>query len=548
MKVIVEGKEISIKEPTRILSLIDNKSYKYLAALVNNRLRELDYIISDDCDIQLLDLTDSSAVRIYQSTLRYTILMAFRNIFPHVRIIFNYSISRAIFASVSGLGRPFNQKDLQTVENELKRLIEADLPIKRHSMSKEQAKEYYNSVNLEDKVKVIKYRQEDTIHAYQCEDYINYMFGYMLPSTGYLKEYVLRLYAPGFLITYPRAECGGKIPEFNDEKVFRHALVEANNWANISKAGYISQMNEIIESGNALEFINICETKHNNQLAQLGKKISANIDEIKLIAVAGPSSSGKTTFTNRLRIELKCLGINPLMISIDDFYNNPSFAPKDKDGKPDLEHIDALDRQLFDETIYTLINGGEVRLPKYDFNVGERTFGEPIKLRGKQPILIEGIHALNPSLTPSIAEENRFNIYISPLSQYHIDDHNPISISDIRLIRRMVRDYQYRSTDCEKTLTNWQSVRNGEFKWIYPYQNSADFVYNSELSYELCVLKKHAIPLLEKVKSDSPNYITANRLLKFLKYFENISDKWIPCNSILREFIGDSIFYTDDKN
>lgn len=547
MKVNVNNKLIELKEPARILSIIDNKDYRYGAARVNNRLRELDYIISDDCNIELLDLTDSSVSTIYQSTLRYTILMAFRNIYPNVRIVFNYSVSRSIFASVSGLGRPFNASDLKLIEEELERLILADLPIKRYSISKEEANAYYKSVNLEDKVRILKYRKEDTVHVYQCQNYKNYMFGYMLPSTGYLKSYNLRLYAPGFLITYPRAECGGKLPEFQDEKVFRNALVEANNWSYISKAGYISQMNEIVLSGNALEFINICEAKHNSQLVTLGKKIQNSIDSVKLIAVAGPSSSGKTTFTNRLRIQLKSLGIDPLMISIDDFYNKPSMAPLDENGKPDLEHIDALDRALFDQTIYKLINGEEVRLPKYNFAKSERTFKEPIKLKGKQPILIEGIHALNDMLTPSIAEEYKFKIYIAPLVQYHIDDHNPISISDIRLIRRMVRDHQYRNTDCERTLSSWQSVRNGEFKWIYPYQNSADFVYNSELSYELCVLKKHAIPLLESVKDDSPNYISANRLLKFLKYFENISDKWIPCNSIIREFIGDSIFYTEDK-
>ena len=296
-----------------------------------------------------------------------------------------------------------------------------------------------------------------------------------------------------------------------------------------------------------MEFINICEAKHNNQLSLLGEKIFKNINKIRLICVAGPSSSGKTTFTNRLKIELKVRGIQPLMISMDDFYRvDQENYPKLLDGKPDLEHIEALDLELFDSTIFNLISGEEVALPVYDFHTGTRSFGEPIKINPNQPILIEGIHGLDDAICPSIPDEAKFKIYIAPLIQYTIDDHNPISLSDLRLVRRMVRDFKFRGTGCEKTLSTWQSVRDGEFKWIYPYQNNADYVFNSELGYELLVMSKHAIPLLEEVKNESPNYIAANRLLKFLRLFEHISDKWVPCNSILREFIGDSIFYTTD--
>ena len=548
MKVTINKEKLTLNKPCRILDLFDNSEYKFMAAKVNNRLRELDFIISTDCDIELLDLKSSDVSRIYQSTLRYVIIMAVQKVYPKARVVFNYSVSRSIFASVSNLGHPFLQEDLDAISLEVNKIIRENYKISRYSVTKEEAIEYYKSIGFNDKVKILKYRKEDTVHMYECNNYKNYMFGYMLPSTGYLKEFNLKLYSPGFLITYPRSECGGSIPKFNDERVFREALKEANVWADTSKASYISQMNEIVESGNSLEFINICEARHNRQLAYLGDKIASNIDNIKVICVAGPSSSGKTTFTNRLRVELKSRGINPLMISIDNFYNKPEFAPLDEEGKPDFEHIDALDRKFFNEVIYRLVQGEEVRLPEYDFKTSTRTLLEPIKLKYRQPILIEGIHALNDDLTPSIPIESKFKIFIAPLSQYRIDDHNPISISDIRLIRRMVRDYHYRNTGCERTLETWQSVRNGEFKWIYPFQNNADFVYNSELSYELCVMKKHAIPLLEAVKTDSPNYIAANRLIKFLKYFEEISDKWIPCNSILREFIGDSIFYTEDKS
>lgn len=547
MDVIINGKLQKMASPSRIIDMIDNENYIYLAARVNNRLRELNYIISENSNVELLTLKDSSAVRIYQSTLRYVVAMACRNVFPKGRISFNYSVSRSIFATVANLGHPFMEENLNSLENEIRRIISLDLPISRFTVTKDEAIEYYKSIGQNDKVKVLKYRKEDTVHMYECDGYKNYMFGYMLPSTGYLKTFELKLYTPGFLILYPRSECGGVIPPFQDEKTFRRSLRESNQWGNISKGASISQMNEIVEEGRALEFINMCEARHNRQLAEIGDRVSEAIDSIRLICIAGPSSSGKTTFTNRVRIELKSRGIEPFMISMDDFYLSADKAPKDEDGKPDLEHIEALDLKLFDDCIYKLIMGEEVKLPCYDFMTKTRVWKEPVKINKRQPIMIEGIHGLNERIAPSISDDAKFRIYIAPLAQYKIDDHNPISISDIRLIRRMVRDYQFRATGCEKTLSSWQSVRNGEFKWIYPYQNNADIVFNSELGYELCVMKKHAIPLLEAVPTDSPNYITANRLIKFLKYFETISDKWIPCNSILREFIGDSIFYTEDK-
>jgi len=546
MKIRINGKEIILDEPTSILDLIEENKFDYQAARVNNRIRELNYILTDDANVELLNLSDSNAVTIYQSTLRYLIVMAVERVFPKARVIFNYSVSRSIFASISNINHALFPDDLDLIQDELVKIINQDLPIRRSTVSKSEAIKYYEEIGYKDKVKILKYRPEDEVHMYECDGYKNYMFGYMLPSTGFIREYKLKLYSPGFIIQYPRSETLGQIPPFKDEKVYQNVLKEANIWGNITSSGYISQLNEIIENGKALEFINICETRHNNQLADLGNKILKNIDTIKLIAVAGPSSSGKTTFTNRLRITLKSLGIDPFMISIDDFYMPGPNKIVDEFGKPDFEHIDALDRKLFNEIMYKLIAGEEVRLPRYSFKERSRSFSEPVKLQKRQPILIEGIHALNDDLTPSIANEMKFKVYIAPQPQLHIDDHNPLSISDIRLIRRMVRDFENRNTSCEKTLDMWSSVRRGEFKWIYPHQANADFVYNSELTYELCVLKKHALPLLETVSPESPYYIQANRLIKFLKYFKDISDKWIPCNSIVREFIGGSIFYTDD--
>lgn len=547
MTVTINGKVVEVNEQTSIMDLIEGDKYQYQAARVNNRIRELNYKIQSDCNIELLTLKDRPSQTIYQSTLRYLIIMAVKRLYPFARIIFNYSVSRSIFATITNLNRPLQKSDLDKIQEELDKIIAADLPISRFSVTKEEAYKYYSEVGFNDKAKILSYRKEDTVHMYECDGYKNYMFGYMLPSTGFIKAYKLMLYAPGFIIQYPRYETNGQIPEFKDEKVFKDALREANKWGNITNASYIYQMNELIEQGKALEFINLCETRHNNQFAKLGEAIAREINRIRLIAVAGPSSSGKTTFTNRLRIQLRSLGIDPLMISIDDFYKEGTDStPIDEFGKPDFEHIDSLDRELFDEVMYKLIAGEEVSLPHYSFKERKRYFSNPVRLNPNQPIMIEGIHALNDLLTPSIDNEMKYKIYIAPQAQLHIDDHNPISITDIRLLRRMVRDNETRSTPCEKTFDMWDSVRRGEFRWIYPHQSTADFVFNSELSYELCVMKKHALPLLEKVPSDSPYFIQANRLIKFLKYFKDISDKWIPCNSILREFVGGSIFYTED--
>ena len=547
MKVKINNQVLEVEEKIRVMDLIEGDKYQYQAARVNNRIRELNYKIPEDADIELLTLKDREATTIYQSTLRYLIIMAIKRIYPSARVIFNYSVSRAIFASIPNFNGPFRQSDLDKIKQELDNIIAADIPIVRSSVSKDEAEKYYVENGFKNKAKILAYRVEDTVHMYECNEYKNYMFGYMLPSTGFIKSYKLHLYAPGFMIQYPRSELNGEIPEFHDERVLRDALRDANKWGNITKASYIYQMNRVIEQGKALEFINLCETRHNNQFVKLGEAIAAEINRIRLIAIAGPSSSGKTTFTNRLKIQLRSFGIDPLMISIDDFYRvDRENIPMDEFGKPDFEHIDSLDRELFDKIMYKLISGESVSLPHYSFKDKTRSFGEPIKLNPGQPIMIEGIHALNDMLTPSIDNELKFKVYIAPQVQLHIDDHNPIPITDVRLLRRMVRDNATRHTPCEKTLDMWLSVRKGEFKWIYPHQASADFVFNSVLSYEFCVMKKHALPLLEQVPTDSPDFIQANRLIKFLKYFKDISDTWVPCNSILREFIGGSIFYTDD--
>ena len=548
MVVKINGKNVKMAQPQRILDIIDNKEKRYIAAKINNEIHDLSYIPDDKSEIELLDLTDVRAVKLYLATLRFVIAMACKRLWPHARCLFNYSISRSIFCSLSHLGHAFTPDNLKKLEEEIAKIIKKDYVITEKMISYEECKRIYKMQGFKDKLEILKYNQTAYVPITECNGYYDFLYDRSLPSTGYITKFKLKFYSPGFLLFYPRAECKGEIPEFEEEKVFRDVLREANFWSNIIKTGTITQINDKVKEGKALELINICETRHNDQIAELGRKISKEVERLRLICVAGPSSSGKTTFTNRLRIELYARGIVPLMISMDNFYfDDPSKYPKDENGNYDYEHLDALDLELFDSVIFRLIQGESVELPVFDFKTKKRSFTKPIKIDSRQPILIEGIHGLDTAICPSIPDENKYKIFIAPLGQYRVDDHTPISLSDMRLLRRMVRDREFRNTPCETTLSTWQSVRAGEFRWIYKYQNNADTVFNSELAYEPLVLAKYAIPALKEIREDSQYYITARRLLLLLEYYETISDKWVPCNSILREFIGDSIFYTEDK-
>ena len=542
IKVILNGVETEIKVNTPIMNLVKNPK-SYCIATVNNRIRELKYSINKPCTINLLDLTNKEATRTYEASLRYLFAMAFENLYPNAEVEFNYSISRSILCLFSKTNEKIDSQFALKMEKEMKRLVDLDLNISRKRIPTADAIKLYEEKGYEEKVRILKYREESFVNVYECNGYINYMFGYMVPSTGYLSNFKLTPYYPGVILQYPRSDSSGEIPSFEDAPVYSKTLSQASKWAEICCGDYISDMNKHVENHTEIDFINMCETKHNNMLAELGEKIVNDSNDIRLIAIAGPSSSGKTTFAMRLKIELMTKGLNPVMISIDDYYKSVKEAPKDEDGKPDLEHIEALDIDLFNKDMLSLIQGEKVTLPKFDFKTGERKEGKTIQVNDREPIIIEGIHALNERLTSLIPRSQKFKIYIAPQIQMHIDNHNPINMTDIRLLRRLVRDKNYRGTEAVKTLEMWESVRRGEFRWIYPTQEDANFVYNSELSYEICVMKKYALPMLEAIKRDDEYFIQANRLVKFLKYFKDIDDKWIPCNSLIREFIGGSCFH-----
>ncbi len=545
IKIKVADQELTFEDSVVLYNVAKriDPERKYKAAKVNGAIRELTFIISQNSTVEFLDLSDTSACKMYEATLRYVVAMAFARTYPDLKIRFAYNVSRCISIHLLNPGVVASTAMLLKVRHEIDDIIAADLPIVRSIVGREEAKRIYKERGYLDKLDILEYRPEQTVHLYSCAEYVNYMYSKMLPSTGYLKDFKLRLYTPGFLLQYPRAECGGDIPPFKDAPTFNRALNESYAWSKTAVgSNKVASINAQINQWGAIDFINMCEARHNRMLCELGQTIEDGIDDISLICVAGPSSSGKTTFANRLRIELLSRGIRPIRISLDDYYLRDKEMPLNDEGKPDYEAIGALDLELFNQNMVDLINGEEVSLPKFDFQVGHRVPGKSTRIEKNQPIIIEGIHALNEQLAPDISNSKKFKIFIAPQAQLNLDDHTPLSLTDLRLIRRIVRDHQFRNSPVEETLSMWPDVRKGEFRWIYDTQEGSDYVYNSMLAYELPVMKKYALPLLQKIPADSPYYLTATRLIRMLKFFVDMKDEWVPSNSLIREFIGGSCY------
>lgn len=545
----INGVKRSFDKKVELLDLTDGNK-DIICATVNGRVRELNYDVYYDADVKFLKINDHDAMGIYERGIRFLFAMATHNLYPGIRFRLTYSVSRTIYAEISDKDTTkFLTEDMvNDIEKEMHRIVEANYEFKRLIRSNEEAEEIYKKFGLFDKLEILPYRKEKTVHFYDCNGYFNYMYGKMVPSTGYLKEFNLIFYTPGLVIQYPRSENDGKIPVFKDEPVFSDSLIKAQEWSDLVDLSTVSHINKRIKDNelSAVELINLCENRHYRMLCELGQQIENNIKKIRLICIAGPSSSGKTTFADRLTVELKSRGINPVRISMDDYYKRREDVPKDEDGNYDFECQEALDIKLFNQNIVGLLNGQTVALPSFDFKTNDRVFNRKLKIGPHDPIIIEGIHALNEAVTTSIPKYLKFKIYISPQAQINLDNENPLSLTDIRLLRRIVRDNQYRGSDAEETISMWPIVRKGEFKWIYHTQEDANYVFDSFLNYELCVLKKHAMPLLLQIDRESEYGPDAERLINLLKYFKDIDEKWIPSNSLLKEFIGGSC-YRDAK-
>ncbi len=533
------------KKGTRVMDLLTPEEQKhYICCKVNGVIKELDYVFLKDTNamVELLDLSNSESYHIYEATLRFITAFAIHEIDSRLKVRFFYNVSRAIFCRIENRNYRVTDEFVDQVDKKIKEIIDADLRIERIKIPKEEAIEIYKEQNDFDKIKMLNYRKEDFVHMYKVvyngHAYYDYLFCKLVPFTGSVNIYALRPYAPGFLLQTPRYECDGRIPPFTDEIKFAATLAHTSKWSEMEGFDTAANINGFVKRNSALSLINVSEARFSSMLAQLSLDIYNSDEKIRLICIAGPSSSGKTSFANRLMYQLMVFGLNPIRISIDDFY-----IPRDEMPEgTDIESVDALDIDLFNRTIYGLIQGKSLPLPRYDFKTSERTFSKPVKISSSDVIIIEGIHALNSLLTRGIPEHQKYRIYIAPQSQVNIDNHSPLSMTDLRLLRRIARDARTRDSDAKATIAMWPNVRNGEFKYIYPTQENADYVFDTFLPYEVGALKDIVLPLLDRITPEDDEYMVASRLRSTVKLFTSIPADDIPCNSLMREFVGGSSF------
>lgn len=512
-----------------------------VAAKINNNLKELNFILKEDSEVEFVDLSTSIGQRIYQRSLSFVFIRAAMELLPECKVSVEHSLSKGLYCEIKHK-HPINEDNVEAIEKRMKEIVSEDVNLVKENISKDEAKEIFRKFDMDAKEKLLRYREKDNINIYSCGWLKNYFYGYMVPSTGYLKNFKLKFYMPGIIIQFPTKGEPDKIPAFKEQPKLAAIFREAEVWGNILNVGYVANLNELIEKGEYPELIRIAEALHEKKIAQIADMITQK--EKRVVLIAGPSSSGKTTFAQRLLIQLRVNGLRPITLSTDDYFVNREFTPRDEEGNYDFESLKAVDVDLFNEHLTKLIQGEEVHIPTFNFLTGTREYkGNKIKIHKDQPIIIEGIHGLNEKLTNDIPDNKKFRIYISALTQLNIDNHNRIPTTDTRLVRRIVRDSKYRGHSALTTLKLWKSVRRGEERNIFPFQEAADIMFNSALVYELAVLKKYAEPLLKEIDDKEPGYAEAKRLLKFLSYFKSIDDEGsILQTSILKEFVGGSCF------
>lgn len=542
------GEAFFYKDGTSLLEISRDFQDKFpstiVAARVNNMLRELTYIPEGDVELEFVDLTSEDGERIYVRSLSCVFIRAAREIIKGCRVSIEHSLGNGIYCEIHG-DRSITESDVLAIEKRMREIIQKDIPFIKESIPLEEAVEMFEKDGQLDKVRLLKYRKRPFINIYSCGWFKDYFYGYMVPSTGFLKKFGLKFYPPGLILQFPNRYSPGDIPPYIDQPKLAAVFKEAEQWGEILGVADVGSLNERISMGRGRELVRIAEALHEKKIAQIADEIAQHSDRLRVILIAGPSSSGKTTFAQRLSVQLKVNGLRPVSVSLDDYFVNRDMTPRDENGNYDFESIEAIDLALFNRQLVELIEGKKVEVPTYNFQKGVREYrGNMLQVEKNQPIIIEGIHGLNERLTSSIPKENKFKIYVSALTQLNIDDHNRIPTTDTRILRRIVRDSQFRSNDALNTIKMWPSVRRGEEKYIFPFQEDANVMFNSALIYELSVLKRYAEPLLQKIDSRYREFPKARILLKFLDYFLPFDEEdEIPPNSIIREFIGKSCFY-----
>lgn len=544
MQIDYKGIIIDVKEGTQVKDLlhkeINTNRDDIIACKFENEVKSLSYKIEKNGTIDLIYLTDKDGMRVYKRGLIYIISKAFNELFPEALLTINYQLYNSMFFNVYNL--EVTDEVIEKVDRRAREIIEKNLPIEKRFMSQEDAREFYEQNNTLKGRLQLDIEEKKEVTLYYCEDYFNYFYGVLPISTGIIKNFEIVKYDDGVLIRYPDEKNPNKLIEFKETPKLYNTLKEYENVHKILEIDTLYKLNKIIETDRIKEYILLDEALHEKKIAKIADEIIKN-NNIKLITIAGPSSSGKTTFSKRLELQLKINGLKPVTISVDNYFVEREETPLDENGKYDFECIEAIDTKLLNEDIIKLLNGEEIQAPTFNFHTGRKEYrGNTMKLAKDEVLVMEGIHCLNDNLTYLIPKEQKYKIYISALTVLNIDYYNRISTTDTRLIRRIVRDNQFRGYSAEHTLEMWESVKKGELKNIFKFQEQADIMFNSSLIYELAVLKKYAIPLLNQISPKSPTYSEAKRILSLLKYFKDIPDDNIPSQSLLREFIGNSIF------
>ncbi|MGV3025670.1 nucleoside kinase [Clostridium thermobutyricum] len=541
-----DGNIIEVGKNTKFIDIINSHYSQIKDSVILCRLNyeyyELNSEIKESGNLTLVQLNSQEGMNVYKRTLQFIFVKAAFDLFPQSKITIEHSISKCIFGEIHKK-TILNREEVEKIKERMIEIINSDLPIEKNSFTKKEAIELFDKEGMDDKVSLLKSMEVDSIDLYKIEDRYDYFYGLMAISTGIIKTFDLKYYEPGFILRYPERDDIYNLPEFKEQKKLFNIFYETEKWLEILEVGDVGSLNKKIEDGKIRELVMVSEALHEKKIAYIADNIT-NKHGIKMVLIAGPSSSGKTTFSKRLSIQLRVNGFVPVPISLDDYFVNREDNPKDENGEYDFESILSLDLKTLNEHFIKLLNGEEVEVPSYNFKTGKREWhGNKLRLPKNGILIVEGIHALNPKLTEKVKEENKYKVYISALTQLNLDNHNRIHTTDVRKIRRIVRDYLSRGYGGEDTLKMWPSIKRGEKKNIFVYQEDCEDMFNSTLVYELSVLKPFALKELNKIKKDSPVYAEAYRLKSFLSFFKEIPMEYVPENSIFREFIGGSCFY-----
>jgi uridine kinase len=524
-------------------SLSVDTSKPILGAYVNHRPKPLDYELVKPRMVEFIDYSRRDGQRMYLRTLSFVLFAAVRNLYPEARLKIDHAISKGYYCDIEGLDRTFTEEDVWMIRDEIWSIIRQDLPVQRKMVLTGTAIAMLEANGLYRKAEL--YLNYGRLYApvFLLGEHVNFFYGHMLTSTGCIKNFGVEKYYDGFLLRFPPLNNPDILePAIRQDKLFA-IFREHKKWAEILGVEDIPRLNAVKRTSQHSDIIKISEALHEKKIVEIATAITQKREKVNIVLIAGPSSSGKTTFSRRLGIQLAVNGLHAIEVSVDDFFVDRVHTPRDEEGNFDFEALEAIDIPYFNDFLLRLMAGEEVLVPRFDFHLGQRNFnGKKMKMEKDNILIIEGIHGLNPELTPKIDPDKTYRIFVSALTQISIDEHNYVPTTDNRLLRRIIRDSKFRGYDALTTIRRWPSVRRGEEKHIFPFQENADIMFNSALIYELAVIKKHANPLLKQVKENTPEYAEAVRLLIFISYFDAIPEEEIPPTSVLREFLGGSSF------